>query len=235
MSDCSAAICAVTAPLPLMTRASASASPAPRRCPGSRTRRRRVSSASPARPADRAGADDRSACRRGARWSRSRSAGACRASAAGSLRARCISTSVSSSRRSSTRRKRRRAFRFGQRLDANTLGREMIERHIDPVHLQIVVLAILQVIDDLQRVAQGVGVMLARRILAMHVEQIAPDRRSGIAAIVHQVGPVVVAQLGRIGSGMRSAGRCNRPRARGSPSGFRASRPRPARRAAPDP
>ena len=130
---------------------------------------------------------------------------------------------------------RRRAFRFGQRLDANPLGREMIERHIDPVHLQIVVLAILQVIDDLQRIAQGVRVVLARRILAMHVEQVAPDRRGGIAAIVHQVGPVVVAQLGRIRSGTRSAGRCNRPRAHGSPSGSRASRRRPARRAAPDP
>ena len=74
-----------------------------------------------------------------------------------------------------------------------------VVRQINPVEAQIIVLAVLQMVDDLQGVAQSIGSRVARRCLAVQVEQISAHRRGRIAAIAgDQIVPIIGAQLGRI-------------------------------------
>ncbi len=54
------------------------------------------------------------------------------------------------------RAKRRRGLSIGERFHRQAVCAERIERHIDPVELAIVLGAILEMVDDLQRCAQRV-------------------------------------------------------------------------------
>ena len=97
-------------------------------------------------------------------------------------------------------------------------ARKRVERNIDAIEIAIILPAILQVIDDLQRRAKRIVGRPGRAALAMHVEHEAPDRHGRIAAIVDQIVPVAVAQLGHIHAGTRSA-----DPARGAATGARAA------------
>ena len=109
-----------------------------------------------------------------------------------------ISASVLSSSRSSTRRSAGLSSGGGERLDRAALGREIVQRHIDAVEIAVIVGAVLQMIEDLQRGAQRVRSRPGVAALAVQVEQLPADRRGGIAAIFHQIVPVAVAQLDRV-------------------------------------
>ena len=62
----------------------------------------------------------------------------------------------------------------------------------------IVLAAILQVVDHLQRRAQRVGGGPGRLVLAVHVEDEAADRRRREPAVIHQLGPIGVAGLAHV-------------------------------------
>src|SRR5437870_5728352 len=57
---------------------------------------------------------------------------------------------------------------------------------------------ILQVVEHLQGGAQRVGSRPGGPAFAVQIEQLAADRRCRVAAILHQIVPVAVAQLGCI-------------------------------------
>ncbi len=92
----------------------------------------------------------------------------------------------------------RRGRGFFQVFDASAMGRQQGERDIDAIEVAIVFAAVLQMIDDLQSRAQRVVGGPGRVLLAMHVEHEAADRHGRVAAIVHQLVPVAVAQLGDV-------------------------------------
>jgi hypothetical protein len=48
------------------------------------------------------------------------------------------------------------ASRLTERFDADAVRAEKIERHVNPIEIAVVGLAILQMIDDLQRSAQRI-------------------------------------------------------------------------------
>ena len=75
---------------------------------------------------------------------------------------------------------------------------ERVLRNIDPIEVAVIGRTVLHMIDDLQRRAQGVVRRPRGAALAMHIEHEAPDRHRRVAAIVDQVVPVAVAQLGRV-------------------------------------
>ena len=96
-----------------------------------------------------------------------------------------------------------RAQHGSWRLFAQTLHRRagdahQIQRQIDTVQGQIILAAVLKVIDHLQGGAQGVGGRPGGAILAVHVQNESPHRRGRIAAIIHQIGPVFIAGLGHV-------------------------------------
>ena len=113
-------------------------------------------------------------------------------------RAVAISPSVRSSRRSSTRRSPGLAAGAVSAATVQPAGREIVKRQIDAVEIAVVVGAVLQVVQHLQRGAQRVRSRPGVAALAVQVEQLAADRRGRIAAILHQIVPVAVAQLDRI-------------------------------------
>ena len=76
--------------------------------------------------------------------------------------------------------------------------RERIERNVDAIELAEILAAILQVIVDLQRGAQRVVRRPGGAALAVHIEHEAPDRHRRVAAIVNEIVPVLVAQLGHV-------------------------------------
>ena len=77
-------------------------------------------------------------------------------------------------------------------------GGEGIERDIDPVEVAIILPAILQMIDHLQRRAEGVRGGPGRPRLAMDVEDEAADRHGREGAIIHEVVPIGIAMLGHV-------------------------------------
>ncbi len=77
---------------------------------------------------------------------------------------------------------------FGQRIFGN----------IDPVEIAVILGAILQVIDDLQRGAQGIIGGPGVPAFAMHVQHEPAHRHGRIAAIIHQIVPVAIAQFGDV-------------------------------------
>jgi len=97
------------------------------------------------------------------------------------------------------REQRRRRFLLSQHLHRSAMRRERVLGQIDPVEVAVVLAAVLQVIDDLQRGAERV----IRRpdpagILAVNVADEAPDGHRRIAAIVDEIVPVPIAQLGHV-------------------------------------
>ena len=136
-----------------------------------------------------------------------------RRAAAPSVRSASRAGSASSPARPSARRAPRRWCRPAP----------AVERDIDAVESRIVLPAVLQVVDDLQRRAERVVRRPGRAALAMHVEHEAADRHGRIAAIV------------RSGRPSRRSAAWSRPA--GTPSadpahGAAAGRARPAPRAA---
>jgi hypothetical protein len=89
---------------------------------------------------------------------------------------------------------RRGGGRF-QMLDSGAMPRQQVERQIDAVEIAVIGAAVLHMIDDLQRGAKRVVGGPGRARLAMHVEHEAADRHGRIAAVVHQLVEVAVAQL----------------------------------------
>ena len=74
---------------------------------------------------------------------------------------------------------------------------ERIIRQVDAVEA-LYPPAILQMIDDLQRRAHGVGGRPHGRVFSVHVENETANGRGGQSAIVHELGPVGVAVLPRV-------------------------------------
>ena len=125
---------------------------------------------------------------------------------------------------------RRAGGRRGERLDRAAGRREIVQRDIDAVEIAVIVGAVLQMVQHLQRGAQRVRSRPSVAALAVQIEQLPADRRRRIAAILHQIVPVAVAQLDRV-----LAERAQHVMAmlRGDPGlrrGWRASRWRPANR-----
>ena len=75
---------------------------------------------------------------------------------------------------------------------------EDVRRQIDAIEIAIILAAILQVVDDLQRCADRIGSRPGRRALAMHVEDEAPHRHRRKGAVRDQIVPVRVAPLDRV-------------------------------------
>ena len=75
---------------------------------------------------------------------------------------------------------------------------ERVSGQINAIEALIVLSAILQVIDDLQRRAESVGGRPHGRIFFVHVENKTADRRRGQSAIIHQLRPVGVTVLPRV-------------------------------------
>ena len=92
---------------------------------------------------------------------------------------------------------RRRAF-GAERIDGRAGFGECVERNVDAIEVAIILPAILQVIDDLQRRAQRIVGRPQRMALAVDIEHEAPDRHGRISAIADQIVPVAVAQLGHV-------------------------------------
>ena len=82
-----------------------------------------------------------------------------------------------------------------QGLDTNPRRRKIVEWNVDPVEIAIIVPAVLQMIDDLQRRAERVRGGVAGVRFAVEIEQEAPDRVGRIETIAEQVLPIVVAIL----------------------------------------
>src|SRR5207248_2929784 len=74
-------------------------------------------------------------------------------------------------------------------------GIEIGERQIDTVEGAVIRGAVLQVIEHLQGGAQRVRSRPGVAALAMQVEQLTANRCRRIAAILHQLFPIAVAQL----------------------------------------
>ncbi len=78
------------------------------------------------------------------------------------------------------------------------LAAKRVQRNVDAVEIAIVLAAVLQMIDDLQRRAQRIVGRPDRAALAMHVADEAADRHRRECAIADQIVPVAVAQLGDV-------------------------------------
>ena len=79
------------------------------------------------------------------------------------------SAPVRFARPAQARAQRRRRRRGAEILDAGAACRQRVERHIDAIEIAVIVAAILQVIDDLQRGAQRVVGGPGGALLAVHV------------------------------------------------------------------
>ena len=90
------------------------------------------------------------------------------------------------------------ARRRAKLLDAGARRRKRIERDIDAVEVAEVLAAVLQVIDDLQCGAERIVRRPGGAALAMHIEHEAADRHRRVAAIMNEIVPVRVAQLGHV-------------------------------------
>jgi hypothetical protein len=83
-------------------------------------------------------------------------------------------------------------------LHARACCRQHVEGDVDAVEVAVILSAILQVIDDLQRGAERIIGGPQRAALAVDVEHVAPDRHGGVGAVADQVVPITVAQLGHV-------------------------------------
>ena len=92
----------------------------------------------------------------------------------------------------------RRRLRPRKSRNFSAVLRQIFERNVDPVEISIVFGAILKMIDDLQRRAQGVGRFPRRSRLAVYVENKSPDGHRRIAAVLDEFGPGVVSAFGDI-------------------------------------
>ena len=86
----------------------------------------------------------------------------------------------------------------GQIVDPGAETFHQVLRQVAAVQFGKVLGAVLQVIEHLQRGAERIGWGVRRAILAVHIEHVAPNRHRRGAAIVEQLVPAGVAQLGGI-------------------------------------
>ncbi len=93
---------------------------------------------------------------------------------------------------------RRRCARRIERLDTGAASGERILRNVDPVEIAIVLLAILQVIDDLQGGAQRIIGRPAIAAFAVDIADETADRHGGERAIGDQIVPIAIAQFGDV-------------------------------------
>jgi hypothetical protein len=77
---------------------------------------------------------------------------------------------------------------------------EGVKGNVDAVELTVILSAILQVIDDLQRRAERIIGAPGGTALTVNVQHETPHRHGGIRAITDQIVPVAVTQLGHIHS-----------------------------------
>ena len=85
-----------------------------------------------------------------------------------------------------------------KRGDLHPGSGQIVSRQVHPVERQIVLPAVLQMVDDLQGGAQGIVQRPQRAVLAMHIEHIAPHRHGRKAAIGHQGWPIGMAAGGAV-------------------------------------
>src|SRR6478752_4067741 len=71
-------------------------------------------------------------------------------------------------------------------------------RPADAIELAVILAAILQVIDDLQRRAEGIIGRPGNPAFTMYVEHEASNRHGRVCAVADQIVPIAVAQLGHI-------------------------------------
>ena len=93
---------------------------------------------------------------------------------------------------------RRRRLRLAQHLDRCAACGQRIARQVDAVEIFVILGAVLQMVVDLQARAQRVRRGPGRGALAVDVEHEAPDRHRRIAAIMNDVVPILVTQLGDV-------------------------------------
>ncbi len=91
-----------------------------------------------------------------------------------------------------------RGLRGRQRFDADARRGERILRNVNAIEISVIRGAILQMVDDLERAAEGVRGGPGRLALAVNVEHEAPDRRRRIGAIAHQIVPIRITLLDRV-------------------------------------
>ena len=94
-----------------------------------------------------------------------------------------------------TYQQRRRSLRRVERFDRRAAGGERILRNVDAVEIAVVLLAILQMIDDLQCGAQRVVGRPAIAAFAVDVADEAADRHRRQRAIADQIVPIAIAQF----------------------------------------
>ena len=88
--------------------------------------------------------------------------------------------------------------RLVERFDGDAGLGHPVAGQIDPIEVAVVVLAVLQMVEHLQGAAKAVRGGVARRVLAVQVQEIASHRVGRLLAISQKIGPVVVTQLGRV-------------------------------------
>ena len=97
-----------------------------------------------------------------------------------------------------TYQQRRRCLRRVERFDRRAASGERILRNVDPVEIAVVLPAVLQVIDDLQRGAQRVIGRPAIAAFAVDVADETADRHRRERAIADQIVPIAIAQFGDV-------------------------------------
>ncbi len=93
---------------------------------------------------------------------------------------------------------RRRCVVSAERLHVGAGLLQSVERNVDAVERAIVLGAVLQVVDHLQRRTQCVVGGPGGAALAMDIEHEAADGHGGIGAVADQVVPITIAQLGHV-------------------------------------
>ncbi len=61
-----------------------------------------------------------------------------------------------------------------------------VERQVDPVHLQVVIPAVLQVVDDLQGIAKRIRQAVVLPVFAVEIKQVPSHRRGGEPTVLQQ-------------------------------------------------
>ena len=96
------------------------------------------------------------------------------------------------------RKQRRRCLRRAERFNARAARGKRVEWNVDPVEIAVIVLAVLQMIDDLQRRAQCVIGRPDRAALAVHVADETTHRHRRQRTITDEIVPIAITQFGHV-------------------------------------
>ena len=83
-------------------------------------------------------------------------------------------------------------------LDPRSMGGHRVLGKIDAVDLAVILAAILEVVDHLERRAKRIVGGPGRAVLAVHVQHVAADRHRRERAVMHEIRPVAGARLAGI-------------------------------------